>query len=176
MKIHIICASTRAGRVGFGVTQWVKSQVEQAGHEVSIIDLRDHRLPFIDDATQPSAMNRQYPHPEVQAWSDVIAATESLIFVTPEYNHGYPGELKNAIDWLFTEWAHKPTGIVSYSGGQFAGVRAAEQLKAILSQVGSRLTQRHVALPSIHSEDGSDVADAAVGQLTPMLEDLKKLL
>ena len=175
MKIHIISASTRDGRVGSGVTAWVKRQVEAAGHEAVVIDLRDHHLPFIDDATQPAAMNKTYPHAEVQAWSTVVDAAKAFIFVTPEYNHGYPGELKNAIDWLFSEWSTKPTGIVSYSGGQIAGARAAEQLKLVLSQVGCRLTQRHVALPSVRAQDGSDIADAAVGQLTPMLADLASL-
>lgn len=172
MKIHIICASTRSGRVGYGVSLWTQRQLEAAGHVAEIVDLRDHKLPFIDAVVLPSAMEKNYPHPAVQAWSQVIDQTENIIFVTPEYNHGYPGELKNAIDWLYAEWAGKPTAIVSYSGSVTGGARAAEQLKLVLNQVGSKLGRSHVFLPGVYAEDGSDIAEAATGQIKGLLAGL----
>ena len=54
------------------------------------------------------------------------------MFVTPEYNYGYPAAIKNAIDYLHQEWKDKPAGFVSY-GGIAAGTRAVQQLKQVIT-------------------------------------------
>lgn len=174
MRIHMIIGSTREGRVGAGVADWVEREVRAAGHEIERVDLRDHSLPFVDGAP-PIALQKQYSHKSVRAWSRLIDEAQAYIFVTPEYNHGYPAVLKNALDWLYGEWGGKPAGIVSYSGGFAAGLRSAEQLKLVLSHLGLRVTQTHVALPNIQKDDGSDITDAAVGQFKPMLEQIVAL-
>ncbi|MDP3971410.1 MAG: NADPH-dependent FMN reductase, partial [Candidatus Nanopelagicales bacterium] len=66
-------------------------------------------------------------------WAAEIARFDGFVFVTPEYNHGLPAALKNAIDFIFAEWGNKAAGFVSY--GSAYGVRAVEQLRLVLSEV-----------------------------------------
>ena len=63
-----------------------------------------------------------------------MEAADAFVFVTPEYNHGYPASLKNAIDYLNQEWRYKPVGFVSY-GGVAAGTRSVEQLQQVVTAV-----------------------------------------
>lgn len=173
MKIHIIISSTRKGRVGEGVAQWAKQHIEGAGHEGILVDLRNHELPFIN--ATPSMLNKKYDQESVQAWSKIIDEAEAFVFVTPEYNHGYPGVLKNAVDWLWSEWAGKPAGIISYSSGFTAGARAAEQLKLVLNYIGLNIVSKNIALPHVRASDGSDIDPQAANQIGPLLEDLTRL-
>jgi NAD(P)H-dependent FMN reductase len=73
---------------------------------------------------------RQYTHQHTKDWSARVQAADAFVFVTPEYNHSYTAPLKNAIDYLHTEWKHKPVGFVSY-GGVAAGTRAVQALKQV---------------------------------------------
>jgi NAD(P)H-dependent FMN reductase len=70
------------------------------------------------------------------------------VFVTPEYNNGYPASLKNAIDYLNAEWAHKPVGFVSY-GGVSAGTRAVAQLKQVVTTLRMVPIQDAVNIPFV---------------------------
>lgn len=69
----------------------------------------------------------------MQRWADKIKEGDAFIVVTPEYNHGYPAVLKNAIDVLFPEWNYKVIGFVSY--GNTGGSRAIEQLVQVVVEL-----------------------------------------
>jgi len=69
----------------------------------------------------------------VQRLKAEIAAARGVVFVTPEYNHGISGALKNAIDFLFKEWNNKAAGFVGY--GSAGGVRAVESLRLVMGEV-----------------------------------------
>ena len=76
---------------------------------------------------------------------------------TPEYNHGYPAPLKNALDHLFSEWNRKPIGFVSY-GASGGGLRAVEQLRQVAIELKMAPVRRHVAIPRVwEALDGSGV-------------------
>src|SRR5262249_12012339 len=68
-----------------------------------------------------------------KAWAAKIASFDSYVFVTPEYNHGTSGALKNAIDFLYAEWNNKAAGFVGY--GSAGGVRAVEHLRLYMAEV-----------------------------------------
>lgn len=136
-KLGVILGSTRQQRLGERIAQWVLQQVQVHTNDVALLDLKTVNLPFYDEPKSPDALAGRYSHPTAQAWHDTIAATQQLIFVTPEYNHSYPGVLKNAIDYIpSTTWAGKPYVIVSYSIGAFGGVRAAMQMRGLLDYLG----------------------------------------
>lgn len=143
LKIAIILGSTRPGRRGEQVAQWVLQQAVGRGDaEYEIVDLRDHPLPHLDEPVQP-AQNR-YSHEHTKAWSRTIDPYDGFIFVTPEYNHGVPGVLKNAIDYLYHEWNSKAATFVGY--GAVGGARAIQQLRLIASGVDMATTRADVAL------------------------------
>jgi len=122
-KIGIILGSTRPNRNGEQVANWVLDHATRRDDaEFELIDLRDYPLPHLDEPMPPSM--GQYQHDHTKQWATKIASFDGFVIVTPEYNHGTSGVLKNAIDYLYAEWNNKAVGFVSYGGA--GGARAAE--------------------------------------------------
>ncbi len=78
-------------------------------------------------------MMGQYTHEHTKKWSEKIGSFDAYVFVTPEYNHGTSGALKNAIDYLYKEWVNKAAGFVGY--GAAAGARAVENLRLVMGEL-----------------------------------------
>ena len=132
VKIAIIIGSTRPGRNGAAVAQWVYELAKKRSDATfELIDIAEFNLPLLDEPLLPSM--GQYSQPHTQAWSKTIAAFDGYIFVTPEYNHSTSGALKNAIDYLYYEWNNKAAGFVSY--GSMSGARAVEQLRPVMAEL-----------------------------------------
>ncbi|HET6508432.1 MAG TPA: NAD(P)H-dependent oxidoreductase [Baekduia sp.] len=130
-QLHVILASTRPGRAGEPIAEWFVQRARAHGaFDVELVDLAEVALPFLDEPAHPRL--RRYEHEHTKAWSARIDAGDAFVFVTPEYNYGYPATLKNAIDYLHFEWQHKPVAFVSY-GGVAAGTRAVQQLKQVVT-------------------------------------------
>ena len=134
LKIQIIMGSTRQGRFVEQPAQWIfKKLKQQEGVEVELIDLRDWPLPFYDEPVSPSMMTmmkKDYVNDLAKKWAKKIGEADGYIMVVPEYNHGYPAVLKNAIDYVYTEWNNKPIAFMSY-GGSAGGTRAVQQLRQV---------------------------------------------
>jgi NAD(P)H-dependent FMN reductase len=129
--LQIIVASTRPGRAGLPIAEWVRDRaVAHGAFEVELVDLAEVNLPLLDEPKHPRL--GQYLHQHSKDWSAKIAAGDAFVFVMPEYNHSFNAPLKNAIDFLYTEWRHKPVGFVSY-GGVAAGTRAVQAIKSVLA-------------------------------------------
>lgn len=132
LKIAIILGSTRPGRNGKAVADWILAQAAgRTDATYELIDLLDYPLPHLDEAMPPSA--GQYAGEHTRTWARKIAAYDGFVFVTPEYNHSTSGVLKNAIDYLYAEWNNKAAGFVSY--GSLGGARAIEHLRAISAEL-----------------------------------------
>lgn len=132
IKIAIIIGSTRPGRVGEAVARWVDQIAQRrTDAEFELVDLKDFDLPLLDEPMPPSM--GQYTQPHTKAWAAKIGAFDAYVFVTPEYNHGIPGALKNAIDFLYREWNNKAAGFVSY--GSASGTRAVESLRLVMGEL-----------------------------------------
>lgn len=132
-KLHVIICSTRPGRVGLSVGKWFQEFATQHGKfEVRLVDLAEVNLPMMNEPEHP--MHRKYQHEHTKAWSALVSEADAYVFVTPEYNHGPPPALINAVDYLVHEWSYKPAGFVSY-GGLSGGFRAMQAEKLILAAV-----------------------------------------
>ncbi|MEV6362622.1 NAD(P)H-dependent oxidoreductase [Nocardia asteroides] len=143
LSIGIILGSTRPQRNGPQVARWVLDTAAGRGDaEFTLVDLLDHPLPHLDEAVAP--MFGPSAHPHTRNWAATIAGFDGFVVVTPEYNHGAPGVLKNAIDHLFAEWADKAVGFVSYGAG--GGIRAVEQLRAVCGALGMADVRAQVAI------------------------------
>ena len=143
LKVAIIVGSTRPGRKAEAVARWVHGiATERNDAEYEIVDIQEFNLPLLDEA-MPPAMG-QYSQPHTKAWSAKIASFDGYVFVTPEYNHGPSGALKNAIDFLFREWNNKSAGFVAY--GSAGGVRAVEQLRLVMGELLVADVRAQVAL------------------------------
>ena len=132
IKIAVIIGSTRPGRNGEAVGRWVHQLAKKrTDAEFELVDLKDQNLPLLDEAVPPSM--GQYSKPHTKAWAAKIDSFDAFVFVTPEYNHGIGGALKNAIDFLFKEWNNKAAGFVGY--GSAGGARAVENLRLIMGEL-----------------------------------------
>lgn len=132
IKLQVILGSTKPNRAGAAVAQWVTATAaREAGLEVELIDIVDYNLPLFDEPQSP--MMNQYTKDHTKQWSAKIAEADAYLWVTAEYNHSVPGALKNAIDFLRYEWAHKSVGFVSY--GVNGGSRAVEHLRGIAGEL-----------------------------------------
>lgn len=125
----VIVASTRARRLGPQIARWV-AEIGRASlpGELEIVDLKDWPLPMDDEPGVPAVHDYACDH--TQAWSRKVAAADAFVFVTPQYNWGYPAPLKNALDHLYKEWSGKPAMIVTYGG--HGGGKCARQLRQVL--------------------------------------------
>lgn len=130
LTLAVILASTRDGRRGEGLARWIHELLAEREVATELLDLRDWRLPSYDHAAMPPVAEKNYTDATARAWVDKIGALDGYVIVTPEYNHGYPGGLKNAIDHAFTVWAQKPVAFVSY-GGMAGGAWAVEQPRLV---------------------------------------------
>lgn len=144
-NLHIILASTRTGRMGAPVGAWFREMAARhARWSVEMVDLAEVALPMFDEPRHPRL--QQYEHEHTKAWSAVVSRADAFVFVTPEYNHGPPPSLVNALDHLVREWAYKPAGFVSY-GGVSAGLRSVQAAKPILTALKMMPIPEAVSIP-----------------------------
>lgn len=147
MKITAVIGTVREQSLGDQIGKWIESQAESItsalhGVELNVVYLRDFQLPMFDAAGSPMAMNKTYPNPEQQNWSDAIDQADGYLFVSPEYNHSVPGAFKNAVDSLGSEWLGKTVAFVGYGG--VGGVRAIEHWRAVLATFQMRTLRPEV--------------------------------
>lgn len=143
LKIGIILGSTRPGRLGAQVADWVLAQAGQRTDATyELVDLEDFGLPLLDEVIPPS--QAQYQNDHTKAWAAKVAEFDGYVFVTPEYNHSTSGALKNALDFVYGEWNNKAAGFVSY--GAAGGVRAVEHLRTIVGELQIADVRQQVAI------------------------------
>lgn len=147
LKIAVIIGSTRPNRFSEHPAKWIFEEVKKLPDvEAELLDLRDWPLPFYDEPASPSGIkDGNYPNPLVKKWAAKIAAADAFVIVTPEYNHGYPAVLKNALDHVYAEWNRKAVGFVSY--GSVGGGRVVEQLREVAVELQMASTRAAVHIP-----------------------------
>jgi NAD(P)H-dependent FMN reductase len=145
LHLEVIIASTRPNRAGLAVAEWFIDRAERSDKfTVEKIDLAEIDLPMFDEPRHPRL--REYEHEHTRRWSGVVDRADAFVFVTPEYDHGAPPSLVNALDYLVHEWGYKPVGFVSY-GGVSGGVRAVDMLKQIVTALKMMPMFESVILP-----------------------------
>src|SRR4028119_1054683 len=125
--IPVILGTPRQGRMSEHVARFVLGEVEKrVGIETGLIDVRELNLPTTDagEAIKDAGFSR------------ACARADALIIVVPEYNHGYPGLLKHALDTNLKEYVHKAVGVCGVSAGGFGGTRVIENLLPVLRELG----------------------------------------
>ncbi|MGO1948171.1 MAG: NADPH-dependent FMN reductase [Mycobacteriaceae bacterium] len=154
-SIGIIAGSTRPGALNPQVVAWVKAQLDEAGVDNTVVNFGDYDLPVLDEPIPGGA--HQYANDHTKAWGAALEPFDGYIVVTPEYNHSVPGPLKNAIDFVGSEFANKPIAFASY--GADKGVRAIEAWRVTFANFGA-VTVRDTASFSLFT-------DFTDGEFTP---------
>ncbi len=146
VTIGVIIGSTRPNRNGEQVARWVLDTANRRDDAAfELVDLRDYPLPHLDEPLPPSM--GQYQNDHTQEWAATVASFDGFVMVTPEYNHGTSGVLKNALDYLYAEWNNKAVGFVSY--GAAGGARAVEHLRLVAGELQMADVRQQVVLSLI---------------------------
>lgn len=125
--IPVILGTSRQGRMSEHVANFVFGEVsKREGIESELIDIRALDFPTTDAGESIKDA----------AFSDSMARADALVIVAPEYNHGYPGLLKHALDSNLKEYIHKAVGVCGVSAGGFGGTRVIENLLPVLRELG----------------------------------------
>lgn len=151
LKINVILGSTRPERFGIQPAEWIMNLSKQFGEqaEFELIDLKEINLPLLDLPVPPSLMpSNQNEHQT--AWAKIIGEADGFVFVTGEYNHSIPAALKNALDYVYHEWGHKPVAFVSY-GADAGGMRAIEHLRQVVAWLKMYDLADFIAFPQYYT-------------------------
>jgi NAD(P)H-dependent FMN reductase len=125
--IPVILGTTRQGRMSEHVARFVFGELsKRKGVESELIDIRD--LSFTAGDEGEAIKDPKF--------SETVARADALLLVVPEYNHGYPGMLKHALDTNLSEYIHKAVGICGVSAGPFGGTRVIENLLPVMRELG----------------------------------------
>ncbi|HEU5187563.1 MAG TPA: NAD(P)H-dependent oxidoreductase [Candidatus Saccharimonadales bacterium] len=144
MTIGVILGSTRPERFGEKPAQWLMDLTKKFPEATfTLIDLAEQNLPFLDEAIIPAYGNYQNSH--TKKWAELIAGLDGFVVITSEYNHSIPAALKNAFDYLLSEWSYKPVGFIGY-GADAGGQRAVEQLRGMCGFLNMFDLSEHVTI------------------------------
>jgi NAD(P)H-dependent FMN reductase len=172
-KIALIVASTRTTRFADAPLAWLHSRFTDRGDlEVTVIDLRDHPLPWYDLPVPPSMAARQYNTAAERELGELLDAADGYIILANEYNHGYTASLKNTLDHYMAEFEHKPVAFVGY--GNVGGARAIEQLREVAVELDMVPVKHavHILGPAIMAIRGGEDAVETLAQYDVRLEPL----
>ena len=162
-KILLVIGSARPGRVADKVLSYIQDDLAtRSDVEATVADLAELNLPFFNNENAPISPEYVITDPQVAAWSELVKANDSFVFITPEYNHSLSAIQKNAIDSLGADWAEKPMTAVAYgwSGGSLAVVNLREVLGNVKADTKQNIAQ--LAFMKDLNPDGSLLDEANV--------------
>lgn len=193
-RVALILASSRSPCNGAGIAAWLKPLLHHhlapIPHTLDVITPNTPPLPLgsvVDGTFLPSQIKDPalYSSAAVRQWSTFVSSTDLFVFLTPEYNSGFPGELKNTLDHIYWEWCNKPAMIVAYGGG--GGLRATAMLSGILKVLRMRVVEKsvNIQLPMQYSAGDQkvplsgpfpDFLEAQKAQVHAAVDEAKALL
>jgi NAD(P)H-dependent FMN reductase len=140
MVVAVLLGSVRSERMGDRAAKWVAAELEKRGHEVVLVDAAVLKLPLLDkmwkEIKKDTPAKYEKLHEKLAPLAKLYARADGFCIISAEYNHSIPPGLTNLIDYFLEEYFFRPSAIVCYSAGQYGGVRAAMQLRALLAEVG----------------------------------------
>jgi NAD(P)H-dependent FMN reductase len=172
LNVLMILGSVRRGRTSDRVATFVMSRLgATAGVQAELVDLAVLDLPIMEERLgyiDP-------PPPGVAELGAKIEAADALIIVSPEYNHGYPGVLKNALDYFYAQYKRTPVALVTVSNGGHGGVNAWAQLVTVLTHMGAIVLPVSVAVSHVEksfSPEGEALEPMYVKRTDGMISEL----
>jgi NAD(P)H-dependent FMN reductase len=162
-KVAVVLGTARENNFSQKVAEIIKNKLQEKDLEVSFVDVAEHLF----GKTIGSDNER------TETWADVIKEVEGVIFVSPEYNHSYPGEFKILIDSLYDEYKGKVAGLVTVSAGQYGGVRVAEKINDLLHTVNFLLAHSAINVSNVQKDIDEDRIEKHLETLISEMKALK---
>ncbi len=154
LKVGLIVGSTRPNRFADIPMRWlVEGAAARRDLELTVLDLPEFRLPFLNEPASPMATGGVFSEPEAERWRKRIGEFDAFVAIVAEYNHGPTAILKNALDSALNEWQRKPIAFVGYGG--VGAARAIETLRGVVIELQmAPIRHEEGALPR-HPAEGS---------------------
>lgn len=165
--IPVLLGTGREDRRSAAPAAYVADRLKAYGIDTGLIDVRDVATPMTHHSKQPSERTAR--------WRETMAKADGLVIVTPEYNHGYPGELKIVLDALYEEYHRKPLAICGVSSAGLGGARVVEQLRQVaveLRMVSLRSAVYFSNVKTLFDEKGGITDPAYEDRLKTMFDEL----
>ncbi|KKQ70844.1 MAG: NADPH-dependent FMN reductase [Candidatus Peregrinibacteria bacterium GW2011_GWC2_39_14] len=167
--IPIVLGTAREGRQSEKVAKAVYALLkDRADMETQLIDVKD----YIQGRTIPPWAGDESINP----WREIVASASAFIIVTPEYNHGYPGELKILLDQEKDAYKDKSVAICSTSRGGFGGIRVIENILPVFHAIGLKLISTSISVSKVEEfpEDLAKLDEHFKSKVQNIAEDLLK--
>lgn len=177
--IALIIGSTRSPRIGSHAASFLRENLKPAADKANInletVDIIDFKLPVFNENVIPAMVpaKASFVHDHSKAWSAEMSKFDGYIILSPEYNFGMPGGLKNAIDYLYNEIKGKPVLIVTY--GAKGGIFASEMLERVLGGMGLKVCATRPALPFQGHEMPQAMVEGVLGDATKKVWEQEKM-
>jgi NAD(P)H-dependent FMN reductase len=166
LYIPIILGTARQGRQSEHVANFVLGEMKKRPEiETELIDVRKLKM-TLDDAGEEM---------KDADYAEKMTRADGLVIVTPEYNHGYPGLLKHALDMCLEEYIHKGVAVCGVSAGPLGGARVIENLLPVFRELGLVATFNDVNFGKVREafdERGNLKDEKYVGRLAKLLNEL----
>jgi NAD(P)H-dependent FMN reductase len=174
-NVLVVLGSARKGRVADTVLGYIQKELAtREGVTVTVADLKEINLPFFDNELSPASPEYAPTDEHVLAWQKMVTAADSVLFITPEYNHTLSAIQKNALDSLYAEWENKPTAVVAYGwGGGNLSIAALSDILPHLKAVFNPEAAAKLAFMKDINPDGSILDEASVaGQIKTAIDEI----
>ena len=172
LYVPIIVGSVRRGRSSIRAARYILERLRRSGQmEVELLDLLEYNFPIMEERLRL----RDDPPPRLAEFAAQVERGDALVIVTPEYNNGYPGVLKNALDYLLPEMRRKPVGIVTVSSGVVGGANCLAQLRLVMFGMGAVPIPARLLVSKVNetlSEDGTPLDPAFDRRAQPFVDEL----
>lgn len=169
--IPVLLGTARTNRNSEKAAKFVHAELaKQDGVETQLVDVASMGY---SQTVPPWGEGGADEHPT--EWKEIMTRADGLIIVTPEYNHGYPGELKMALDSLYDEYEKKPVGICGVSKGHFGGARVVDHIKQVLIEfkmVPARNAMYFSKIKEAFDEDGNPTDEKLAERLNKVFEEV----
>ena len=169
LTIPVVLGSVRPRRLSERPAHLLVDRLTQLGCRAPLVDLRALDLPVF------GMSRKQDELPSVIELKTTAAEADAIVWLTPEYNHGYTSAIKNAVDYLHHELIRKPMAVCGLSGGGLGGARAVEQLKLVLIELRAVTIRDSVYFSdarALFDQDGALQRPEYVGRIDDMLAEL----
>jgi NAD(P)H-dependent FMN reductase len=169
LRIPVVLGSVRPRRLSERPARLIVERLTALGCQAPLVDLRALDLPVYGQRPDQGEL------PAVVDWQREAAEAHALVWLTPEYNHGYTSAVKNAVDYLHSEIRRKPMAVCGLSGGNLGGARAVEQLKLVLIELHAVTIRDSVYFSdarNLFDERGALQRPEYLGRIDDMLAEL----
>mgnify|MGYP000132581758 CR=1 FL=1 len=173
MNITVVLGTARINRnselVAFFIHNYINNHTE---HQSELADVRD----LNQDAVTTPPWGEGGADSNPTNWQIIVQKSDALIFVIPEYNYSFPGELKILLDSLLSDYKNKLVGLIGVSTGSFGGARAVEHIKPVLLKLGFKISNDNLYFPNVtdkFSDNGKVIDDETNDRVSRFINELE---